>query len=217
MDYEEVTCNSTKTKSKPQLKSDGNWEFQCRSLFWKWGTQTLSKLWKNRYNDGGKPQKDGQQPKGKEKSYSFRLYPRCISAMIGAPEPQPAFLRSRKTNREVKAAILILTEVQETEDNSLHKNLLLTVKTLSNSTLLVAQSSWNAALQCCLYRRLFGACVRPGFLQNAFTPSEFRALEQTCSCSSTLENPTWERPVTDPTPHLGTLWVPLKGTNTLKP
>lgn len=33
MDYEEVTYNSTKTKLKPQLKSDENWEFQCRSLF----------------------------------------------------------------------------------------------------------------------------------------------------------------------------------------
>lgn len=33
MDYEEVTYNGTKTKLKPQLKSDENWEFQCRSLF----------------------------------------------------------------------------------------------------------------------------------------------------------------------------------------
>lgn len=36
MDYEEATCNSTKTKSEPQLQSDENWEFQSRSIFWKY-------------------------------------------------------------------------------------------------------------------------------------------------------------------------------------
>lgn len=61
--------------------------------------------------------------------------------------------------------ILILIKVDEAEDNSLQKNLLLTVKTLCNSMPLVTQSSWNEALQCCLYRRLFGACARPSFLQ----------------------------------------------------
>lgn len=73
----------------------------------------------------------GNNLKARKKTTLFDyVHLRCISYMIGVHRPQPVFLRSRKRNIQVKTAILILIEVEETEDNLLQKNLLLTVKTL---------------------------------------------------------------------------------------
>lgn len=66
MDYEEKIYNSTKTKSKPQLKLDENWKFQCRSLLEMEYSDTVQVMDNIRYNDRGKPQKHGQQRQGKK-------------------------------------------------------------------------------------------------------------------------------------------------------
>lgn len=62
MDYDII-----KTKSKPELKTEENIKLQQRDLFWKMDTRTASTLGKNRYNDGGKSQKHGQQLKDMKK------------------------------------------------------------------------------------------------------------------------------------------------------
>lgn len=66
MDYEEITYNSTKTKSMPELNLMKTLNFSRQVFSGNWILKHY-----NRYNNGVKPQKHGQQFKYKKKKKSY--------------------------------------------------------------------------------------------------------------------------------------------------
>lgn len=96
---EEVTCNSTKRKSKPELKADENLEFQQKDLFWRLDTEAPSRMGKNRQDDGGKPQKHKQQFKGKKKYLrQYKIFKAYFSRDLFAA-PKAAVLTRQKNEQ----------------------------------------------------------------------------------------------------------------------